>query len=159
MTCSKLECYVQEVIDRNNAAKMLAEAPDPQLHSASNTKVSENVDEVCGSGGEEAVEAEVVAETSVLPEDERLDEEKPYHSRDYGYGTPNDFPPFGIDRDNRLKMAEVGVRFYRLDHNDEGPCIMEWDEESRAWQQLLPMQKGIIAIWEDLIKKPGVCQC
>jgi hypothetical protein len=162
MNCSKLKCYVQEVIDRNNAAKMIAEPAEPQVRSKPNTKLSENVEEVCGSDEVEErteVDAQSVVETSGIQDDEGLDEEKPYHSRDYGYGTPDDFPPFGIDRENRLVMAAVGVKFYRLDHRDEGPCIMEWDEECRAWQQLLPVQKGIIAIWEKLIKKPGVCQC
>ncbi|MCI5212295.1 MAG: hypothetical protein D3910_26715, partial [Candidatus Electrothrix sp. ATG2] len=160
MNCDKLNCYVQDVIDKNNAAKMIEEPPELQQ-----TRVPDAVDEVAGT----ETDTPSVVETSVQPEDkeryepqlceESLEVEEPYHSRDYGYGTPNDFPPFGIDRENRMVMAAVGVKFFRLVHEKDGPCIMEWDEECCGWQQLLPVQNGTLAIWEDLIKKPGVCQC
>ena len=143
MNCDKLNCYVQEVIDKNNAAKMIEEPPELQQ-----TRVPNAVDEVAAT----ETDTPSVVEMSVQPEE-------PYHGCDYGYGTPNDFPPLGIDRENRLKMAEVGVKFFRLAHENDGPCIMEWDEECCGWQQLIPMQSRVLSIWEELIGKPGVCQC
>lgn len=70
-------------------------------------------------------------------------------------------PPFGIDRENRLKMLAAGLKFVRLIVGD-GELelhIEEWSEGGGGWQILLPSSGGVERFFERLIKQDKVCQC